>query len=346
MAMHLRAWLCLCSMGLIGLIPAVSAADEVVVQASTARSRITIAGDILEYNGRVLVIQPSAGTGQQHYRASEVVSVKTTYTSAHMSGARLLKAGRHQLAQPELEKAIGQEPRSWVRREILALLIRCALRANDFATAGARFEMLFESDEDTPHISVIPVFWQNRRVSGLDRTKAIQWLSSREAVMQLIGASLLMFDLEHAEQARERIAELRRSPTPRVREIAWWQSQRLSIHANEVTDFDIERWEERVEDIPAAMRSGPWFLLGQGHFLRQDFDLAAAAYLQLPLVYRTDHPVTSQAGLSAANSLMKIGQASEAARLYEEVVEKFAWTSASAAAKESLTELRSDSGTE
>ena len=34
------------------VLSSLAQADEVVVQASTARSRITITGDILEYNGR------------------------------------------------------------------------------------------------------------------------------------------------------------------------------------------------------------------------------------------------------------------------------------------------------
>lgn len=314
-------------------------ADEVVVQASTARSRITITGEILENNGRILVIQPTAGTGQQRYRASEVVSVKTSYTAAHMSGLRLLNADKHDLAQPELERAIGLEPRMWVRREILALLIRCALRVNDFATAGIRFEMLYDSDNDTPHIALMPLFWQKRRVSGQARVKAIEWLQSRQLVMRLIGGSLLMFDLEHAESARDIIKALLRSPTPRLRELAWWQQQRLSIHAKEVTDFDIDRWEERIDDIPTVMRSGPCFLLGQGHFIRQDFDLAAAAWLQVPLVYRTDHPITAQACLEAGTSLAKIGQLTEANRLYREVVGRFRWSTAAQTALRELDQL-------
>lgn len=313
-------------------------ADEVVVQASTARSRITITGDIIEHNGRLLVIQ--TGAVQQRFRAEEVISVKTSYSSAHTAGLRLLKANRSDLALPEFERAISQEQRTWVRRDLLALLIRCALRANDFAMAGARFKLLFESDTESPHIALMPLLWSNAPARGTARLKAVEWLTSTESAMQLVGSSLLLFDPEHAESAREVLKKLQRAPHERIRELAWWQKWRLSIHAKDVSDFDMERWEERVTDIAPAMRAGPYFIVGQGHLVRQDFDLAAAAFLQLPLVYQSDHPLTAEACFEAGQSLARIGQTAEAARLYREVTDRFSWTTAARSAAEALEELQ------
>ncbi len=311
-------------------------ADEVVVQASTARSRITITGEILEYNGRFLVIQTGTGTGQQRYSAAEVVSVKTSYTSAHTAGLRLFKAGKGELALREFETAVSQEPRTWVRRDILALLIRCALRADDFATAGSRFKMLYESDPDSPQIAVIPLYWSNKPARGAARLQAVKWLTDEQFVMRLVGASLLMFDPEYAESARDTMKELRRAPGEQIREFAWWQQWRLSIHSKEVSDFDIERWEDRIVGIAPVMRAGPYFVLGQGYLVRQDFDLAAAAFLQLPLVYQSDHPITGQACFEAGQSLARIGQTEEAARLYREVIDRFHWTPAARSAESLL----------
>lgn len=328
----------------LALLCSLAQADEVVVQASTARSRITITGDILEYNGRFLVIQTRTGTGQQRYTAAEVVSVKTSYTSAHRAGLRLFKAGKSELALREFETAISQEPRTWVRRDILALLIRCALRADDFATAGSRFKRLYESDSDTPQIAVIPLYWSNKPARGAARLQAVKWLTDEQFVMRLVGASLLMFDPEYAESARDTMKELRRAPGEQIREFAWWQQWRLSINAKEVSDFDIERWEDRIVGIAPAMRAGPYFVLGQGYQVRQDFDLAAAAFLQLPLVYQSDHPITAQACFKAGQSLARIGQTEEAARLYREVIDRFHWTPAARLAETSLKDLQAADG--
>jgi len=324
----------------LALLCSLVQADEVVVQASTARSRITITGDILEYNGRVLVIQTGTGTSQQRYNAAEVVSVKTSYTSAHTAGLRLFEAGKSELALREFETAVSREPRTWVRREILALLIRCALRADDFATAGSRFDKLYASDPDSPQIAIIPLFWSNTPARGTARLSAVTWLTDEQFVMRLIGASLLMFDPEYAETARNTMKELRRAPGEQIREFAWWQQWRLSIHSKEVSDFDIERWEDRIAGIAPSMRAGPYFLLGQGYLVRQDFDLAAAAFLQLPLVYQSDHPITAQACFEAGRSLARIGQTEEATRLYQEVVDRFHWTQAARSAETSLKGLQ------
>ena len=313
--------------------------DEVVIQASTARSRITMSCTVLEYNGQYLLAKTSTGSGQQRYDASEIVSVKTRQTESQKKGLSLLEDGRPDLAESAFTIALDEEPRQWARREILALLVRAALQQREFGRAGTRFRILYESDPYTRHIQLIPLIWNSEPVAGESRAAAIGWLRESEPMAQLLGASLLMFDQEHYLKARATIRELNRAPEERVRRLAWWQQWRLKISASNVSEFDVADWESRVTQSEPNMRSGSYFIVGQGLLLRQEFDLAAAAFLQIPLVYPTDHPVTSDALFEAGQALTRIGLRVEAARLLQEVVRDYPRTEAAGRGQRLLTEL-------
>ena len=314
------------------------ATDEVVLQASTATSRITIKCEVLDYTGKSLVALSSTGK-QTTYLAADVISVRTLQTGSHDAGIKEITAGRIAEAEALFEKAMNQESRQWVRREILALLIRCSLRKSDWTAAGTRFLRLVQSDPDTRHIDLIPLAWSRRPHDSQTRGNAILWLRDKQPMARLIGASFLVFEPKYAAEAERALQELVQQPDERLQTLAQWQQWRRQIGADETSENELKRWEDRIAKLPPEMRAGPYFVLAQGFASRFEFDLAAATYLRLPLGDATDHPVTIEAFLEAAHALQRCGMKAEAARLYREIVTQYGDSPLAQEAQSSLEKI-------
>lgn len=314
------------------------ATDEVVLQASTATSRITIKCEVIDYTGKSLVALSSTGK-QSTYPAADVISVRTLHNSSHDSGIQELAAGRIAQAEPLLDKALSQETRQWVRREILALLIRCSLRKSEWTDAGTRFLRLIQSDPETRHIDLIPLAWSRRPHNSQTRGNALLWLRDKQPMARLMGASFLVFEPKYADEADRALQELVKQPDERLRTLAQWQQWRRQTGADETSENEIKRREERIAKLPPEMRAGPYFVLAQGFASRFEFDLAAAAYLRLPFGDSTDHPVTIEAFLEAAHALQRCGMKTEAARLYREIVAEYGDSPLAQEAQSSLEKL-------
>lgn len=313
--------------------------DEVVQRGSTPGSRITIRCQILDYTGRHLTARSANGTGPFQIDSSDVISVRAAQTTAHKAGLNAFNEGRVREAETHLAEAVKAEPRVWMRREILALLVRCALKRNDFLTAATRFQLLFESDPETAHIDLIPLLWNDTTVDGPSRDAAVTWLRDEKPLARLLAASWLFFDAGHGEISLSVLNELARTPGERLRQLAIWQRKRLAVRSQDVTDFDLERWGSTLESLEPGLRAGPCYLLGRGYLVRQDFEMAAATFLKVPLIHDSEHPISSECLLEAGRSLTRIGMRGEAAQLYSEILERYSDSAVSATAREELDEL-------
>lgn len=303
-------------------------ADEVVIQGSTPNSRITITGEIIDYTGKKLTLKTAPNKPEQTYAASDIVSVKTDYNDAYQSGYKALTAGDHDAADAAFDRAINQEVRVWVRREVLALQIRCSLRKADWVIAAQRFHRLYQSDTETRHIDLIPLFWSQRpSQDAVVRGQAAVWLREKQSLLQLVGASWLCFEPKYDGECEQLWPALIRNPDERLRTLAQWQSYRRRLAIEGIGDIELQRWETRIPKLDEPMRAGPYFLLGQAFVARHEFDLAAGTFLRLPFAHSSDHPLTAEALLNAARCLDKAGMRSEAESLFKEVLAKFAHTS-------------------
>ena len=101
---------------------------------------------VLEYTGRELTLQTGVGAGIKRFPRSEVIEVTTPYLEAHQRGLDLLSQGRVKDADAAFETALDEEPRTWVRRSILASQMKCAWWTGDYTRAANRFLPIAESD--------------------------------------------------------------------------------------------------------------------------------------------------------------------------------------------------------
>ncbi|MBI1314161.1 hypothetical protein GC176_22935 [bacterium] len=311
--------------------------DEVDVRSARAVAHVTVKCRITDYTGQ-FVRAVSTG-GEQTYPISEVAAVRYAKLPDQIEAEKLLATGRTDEAEALLKKAVDAEPRRWARREILALLTGCSLRREDFATAGSRFRQIYESDPDTRHFNLAPLTWRDQTVDALNRSTAAAWLDDSDSLSRLLGASLLLYDPEYGHRARDTMRELNRLPDTRIRLTAQWQERRLLISSRNVSEFDVSHWAANVERLEPPLRAGPVFLLAQARLIRQEYDLAAADFLKLPIVYDSDHPLIARASFEAGRALLRNGLRVEAARLFQETAARYPWSIAAQDAQASLTEL-------
>ena len=334
-----RLPLCILLTLLGGQTVAAQYTDEVVQRGSTPGSRMTIRCQIIDYTGSELTYRQASSNKPRGIKASDVIKIRTAQTTAQKEGIKAFNEGQTRDAEFHFTEAVNSEPRIWMRREILSMMVRCALKRNDYLTAGTRFQLLFESDPETAHINLIPLLWTATSAKGEARTAAISWLSDEKPVARLMAASWLFFDPGYSEKSLTVFNELARSPGDRIKQLASWQRIRFQIRAGDVTDFNLERWDTNISKLDPALRPGPLFLLGRGHVVRQDFEIAAATFLKVPLVYDSEHPLSAESMVEAGRALTRIGLRKDAAKLYSEVLDRYAYASISEDARQELSQL-------
>ncbi len=303
------------------------AQDKVILQRSNFSARVAVSGIIEDYTGIEVSIRTEASKEPaKTYPSADVVEIQTTQSEPHLRGLKFLAEGQTEEARRELEAAMKAEPREWVRRDILGALVRCGLRRGDYAAAGARFLALLKSDPTTRMFRLIPLVWAPEPTARAARSEAQNWMLAKAEAGRLMGASLLYDDAESGKEARSVLKALSSSTDVRVRTLAQLQAWRAEALAGNLGRLQIAQWQKRIDDIPEDLRAGPAFLLGRAYAGQHDYELAAAAFLWLPLVDDHDIRLAARACLEAGVALDRIGQRTEARTLFQEVTQRFADT--------------------
>jgi tetratricopeptide (TPR) repeat protein len=324
-------------------LPARLAADGLTDQLSLrgeSGGRTIVRCRIVDFDGQFVRFRLSEDGPVDSRPADQVVKIETPQTPPHIEGLNHYAQGQYEQAAARFELALAQESRAWIRRDILAMLGRCALRRGDYADAGARFLMIAESEPDTRHIGLVPLLWTDDEPAPQHRSAAVDWLSKADALPKLLGASALLFDAEHATTAEIALRRLAADADDNVQSLARAQLWRRDVRGGEPDDLTLERWEAAIRLTPEPLRGGPWFVLGEARFKRLQYDQAAQAYLWVPLVYDENSPLAATATLRAADSLRRIGHTADAATLYREVQSRHAETAYAQTAAAALAELK------
>jgi len=311
--------------GLCGLVaPPVQAQDRIVLQHSGS-SRIPMSGYIEDYNGREIVFRIRASEPARRYPRTEIAEVTTEYTPHHEQARKLYAAGKIAESKRELTAALDDEDRPWVRREIIATQVKCALWNGDHGTAISRFLAIVESDPETFHFSVIPLCWAEEETPVSLRFDAREWIGpGTTPLLKLIGASWLLSVSDGSNEVEMVLKRLARESDVRIQRLAQMQLWRLKLKkSGQLEAGEITHWERFVEELPIELRGGAHYIIGQAWQQRREYDRAARAYLWLPLVYDTDRWLSSHACFEAAESLSSAGDLTQAANLYSEVLFRF-----------------------
>ena len=304
-------------------VPA-TAQDRVLIQ-QPGGSRFPMSGYVEDYTGREISLRLKSSEPVRRYPRADVIEVTTEYTPHHDRGRKLFASGKIADARDELTSALNDEDRPWVRREILAGQVKCALWNGDYLGAVTRFIPIVQSDPETFHYGLAPLNWTDDQPAANLRIDARDWIRPNAAPLsRLIGASWLLSVPDGAVEAETTLKKLAREPDVRVQRLAQMQLWRIKLKGSPSLDPDeISGWEKFVEGLPVELRGGSYFVIGQAWKNRQEHEKGARAFLWLPLVYDADRWLSSRACFEAAESLSTVGDRTEAIKLYSEVVFRY-----------------------
>jgi len=291
-------------------------------------------GQVLEATGRLVRLLPASGFVQT-FSGQRVLRIDGQWTAAHRQGNRAMGRGQWTVAIDAYRRALDRESRPWARREILARLVACQSAIDDIPAAVASFFKLIESDPSTPHFAEIPLAWQPRTPVPPDR--AVGWIESLEKpVRVLLGASHLLASGRRAAAVKA-LQRLVRVEDRRVAVLA--EAQLWRCRPQLPTVAEIDAWQQRVREMPTALRAGPLLIVGRARADHQQWDQAALAFLQIVILHADQPRLAATATTSAAQMLLRMDQKEAARRLLDECLQKFSETASAPQARRFLTEL-------
>jgi signal peptidase II len=296
------------------------AQDTVYLSSSTSSQGYTsFTGKVVDYSGAGLIVESDGKT--RTYPARLLQRIETRRTESQLQADASYDAGNFTEALVAYRNAREQEDRPWVRREITAQIVWC-YRALGQATSAAReFLLLVRADPATPYFDCIPLAWQGSFQSRAIIPEAQVWL--REEGMPaavLLGASHLL-QTEHGTTAVAKLQALAKSGDENVACLARAQAWRPTVISAQASQ--VQRWREMLEDMPAALRAGPYFVVGQGWARCQEWEKAALALTRIPVLYPKHRELAAQALFDAAVALGKLKRDDEANLLYGELIRDY-----------------------
>jgi tetratricopeptide (TPR) repeat protein len=334
---------CLAHMVLV-CVPGIAAAQDTVItsSASDPAARIKKQGEIVDYTGGELTLKTTFGTTER-IPAARVVEIKSTWTPAHQAASAARNEGRLDEAIEAFREAKREEKRPWAQRRIMAELTAAHLEAGRIDAAGNQFLEIVLADPATIHFDVIPIAWRAAPPDPVLEVRAGQWLASKKLpAARLLGASWLLSGGQRVA-ATTALDELAGSSDPRIAGLATIQQWRTKLVT--AKPDEISRWHAQLEKLPRDIQAAGWYILGDLYARQNKSEQAAIAYLKLPLLFREQRATAADALLAAGKQLEKMGEASQAAGLYRELVRDFAHLPAAAEAQTRLKELTPEAAT-
>ncbi len=310
--------------------------DIVVLSEAVGTRRLR--GHILDYTGRGLKIMLPGGR-EQIIPTDQIVDVQLGEPSTAQVGAHLaIAAGQFEKALSIYYKLLnsGSETRTWVQREIRAEMVECQRALERYDQAAAGFIRLLKDDPKTPYFRSIPLVWLGGVPFAPKTLKdANMWLSSNQPSVRLLGASFLLTGPDRA-RATEELRRLRENPDAMLSNLATaqWLRTRILTAAPE----DIELCQKVIKNLPAQLRSGPYYILGQLYVARQQYRQAAIALMHVPILFPKQQRLAAESLLTAGKSMGKSGLLDEAVRMYQEVISNYPKSIAAGEAKQRLRE--------
>ncbi len=308
--------------------------DEVIYRDRQGKPQ-RLSGEITEYNGQQLTLR-TAGRDKT-IPSSQVDRVDTDWPVAQRKAEQLADDAQFAAAIQQYRPAFAQEKRRWVQRKMLADIVWCYRNAGNIEAACSTFLQLLADDRETQYFDAIPLSWQPHEPAASLRQRANGWLGSENGPAEsLLGASWLLSTSDRTK-AIDALRRLARHPDQRIAQLA-----RAQLWRTEVVQTDEDRvrlWQTQIDQIPVALRAGPYFLLGRAHARLDQRDQAALAFLRIPVLYDRDRTLTQSALLAAARTLDAEPSPDEAVRLYQQAIQVDDSTAAAQQAKTRLEEL-------
>lgn len=317
--------------------PVVNAADRVTLRPPNSGGLVTVTGEIVDYTDETLTIRTSGGGPAQVVSTSEVAGVETYRSPAHLQGLEHHRRGEIDAAVQAYEKALETEGRAWMRREVLAELVKSHVRQGDLGKAAARFVQIAEVEPHHRHWGVAPLLWAPEPTPPILQAAARRWLVSSSDAVRLVGAGLSLDDTASRVAAVSELKRLERGSDRYLGSLAQALLWSANLQTKPASVEELRRWQREIERMPASIRGGPWYVLGRMHLHRNEPEEASAAFLKVFLVHTVDEELAAKSGLEAGLALERVNRHEEGRLVLAELIERYPWTRAAAEARAKLS---------
>ncbi len=295
-------------------------AEDRVILLDSQQRQISRVGEVLSFDADSLKLQTRQGREIEIPR-ERVVRVDPEQSAEHSKADDRFKERNYQAALVAYQKSIRLEKRNWLRREMLAQIIRCHSNLGDRRKAGSLFLVLCKDDQRTLHFDAIPLAWrpwQPDRQATLDATK---WLNAPSPVAKLLAASWFLSTSKRPEAIRV-LEGLKRSRDSRVQQLAnaqLWRTQLVTTRK----DIVLHEWPRMLQQMPIELRGGPHFVLARALAKHGASDRSILEFMRVPITYGAMYDLSAESLWQAGQQLEKAGSRTEAARIYREVIRDY-----------------------
>lgn len=294
-----------------------NAADTIVVR-TPAGSVASRSGTVIDYTAANLRLQPSTGR-EVAIPADEIVRIETTHGPTHAEALRSFAARDYRTAADKFAESVRGEDRAWMRRELLARLAQCYRALGDGDSAGRVFLQLVKGNATNGQFASIPLAWRADESLVVSQRQAREWLDATgDSAANLIGASHLLTTTEAADAsaALDRLSTDRDARVALLAEAQRWRVRRAGLSADELL-----RRRAAVERLPAPLRAGPHFVLGETLAAAGRTDESVAMLVRVAIEHPEDRALAA-AGLAAAARTLESSQRAEEAKLLARELER------------------------
>lgn len=292
------------------------AADTVTVAA--AGGAVRLSGRIVDYTGEKLELETPEG-GLRAIKPAQVIGFSTDLVANHTAADRAFAEGRYAEALALYGRAVEEERRPWVRRLVMAQIVRCRRALGQTEQAVEGFLVLVQSDSATLHFDCIPLAWVLLPSEPGVELAAQRWAARREPVARLLAASHLLASSQQSA-AISLLDELSRDPNSLV---AWAaRAQLLRTHPIALPIAGIEQQRRDFADAPGWLQPGVSYAFGRAWVASNQPLRAASAFLRCGLTEPCDRAFAAQAMLEAGLALSQAGWRRESDAVWRETVAK------------------------
>ncbi len=306
---------------LIASCAAVPLAADTVTLRTPGGSVVERTGTVVEFTASELRLRPVGGRDVVH-SADQIVRIETTRSAAHDEAEALFSKLAWKESAERFADAIRGEQRPWVRREMLARMVRCYRAVGDGDSAGKVFLQLAGGSATSAQYASIPLAWQAVDPLVVSQRQARAWLDAAgDSAANLIGASHLVAtpDAGDAMTALQRLTTDRDQRIALLAEAQRWRTTRAGVDESEIT-----RRQAVVERIDVPLRGGPYFVLGQTLLAAGKTDQAVATLLRVPIGYADERSLCAASLDEATRALSAAGRTDEANVLSRELQRDYA----------------------
>lgn len=321
-------------MGVVALFALVAtsaelgAQDKITVKDPRTGKTSQFAATIVSWDAERLVY---TGNGRQSIMpSSRVIEVAYSRTPGHLQADQQFDAGQFLQAWQSYQNAAADEPREWVKVEMVARQLRCAIALNRQRDALSAFFTIQQATPGSRHFHLIPIPWDKSRPDGTLLQVYNGWLSGSDDTQKLIAASWLLQTDESA--ATRELKTLAQSPDSRIAHLATaqlWRPQTIAAKTE-----DVKRWQAAVQRMPEQFQAGPRFLIAlasrqMNRSGNEDmFNRALVGMLQIPILFPEHYQTAGAALLEAYQMLVASGRTDEANIVLNELKRDFALSNA------------------